>query len=120
MRNISAKQILAYVLVGFFIIGAAGNIMAPKTIADEYARWGYPHWFHFVTGCLELTSALLMAKLASRILGSLLGACIMTAAIATVVFHGEYSHAIAPAVVLSLLLLSVYLHRRNPHTPVGT
>ena len=112
MRNITARQVLAYILVGFFIIGAAGNIMAPKTIAEEYARWGYPHWFHFVTGCLELTSAFLMARSASRIVGSLLGSCIMAAAIATVVFHGEYSHAIAPLVVLGLLMLSVYLHRK--------
>ncbi len=112
MRNITAQQVLAYVLVGFFLIGAAGNIMAPKTIAEEYARWGYPHWFHLVTGCLELTSALLMARLASRIVGSVLGGCIMASAIATVVFHGEYSHAIAPLVVLSLLILSVYLHKK--------
>lgn len=112
MRNITARQVLAYVLVGFFVIGAAGNIMAPKTIAEEYARWGYPHWFHFVTGCLELTSAVLMARSASRLIGSLLASCIMASAIATVVFHGEYSHAIAPFVVLSLLMLSVYLHRK--------
>ena len=112
MRNITARQVLAYVLVGFFVIGAAGNIMAPKTIAEEYARWGYPHWFHFVTGCLELTSAVLMARSASRLIGSLLASCIMASAIATVVFHGEYSHAIAPLVVLSLLMLSVYLHRK--------
>lgn len=112
MRNITARQVLAYVLVGFFIIGAVGNLVAPPTIADEYARWGYPHWFHFVTGGFELAAALLMARSASRIIGSLLGGCIMAAAIATVVFHGEYSHAIAPVIVLSLLMLSVYLHRK--------
>lgn len=111
MRNVTARQVLAYGLVVFFIIGAAGNIMAPKTIAEEYARWGYPHWFHFVTGGLELTSALLMARSASRIVGSLLGVCIMASAVVTVIFHGEYSHAIAPAIVLGLLMLSVYLHR---------
>lgn len=112
MRNITAKQILAYALVCFFIIGAAGNIMEPKTVAEEYTRWGYPHWFHFVTGCLELISAFLMAGSASRIVGSLLGVCIMISAIATVAYHGEYSHTIAPVIVLSFLMLSIYLHRK--------
>ncbi|GAB6969026.1 MULTISPECIES: DoxX family protein [Komagataeibacter] len=112
MRNVPAKQILAYALVGFFIIGAIGNILAPKTITEEYARWGYPDWFHFVTGSLELTSAILMARQASRTIGSLLAACIMASAIVTVIFHGEYTHAIAPAVVLGCLVLSVYLHRK--------
>lgn len=112
MRNVPVRQILAYGLVGFFIIGAAGNIMAPQTVTEEYARWGYPHWFHFVTGGLELTSALLMARPAWRIAGSLLGGCIMVSAIATVVFHGEYAHTIVPIAVLGLLMLSIYLHRK--------
>ncbi len=28
-----------------------------RGIAQEYLRWGYPPWFHFVTGSLELTTA---------------------------------------------------------------
>ncbi|GBQ77940.1 hypothetical protein AA14337_0969 [Acetobacter malorum DSM 14337] len=109
MTKIRAKQILAYVLVAFFVVGGTGNLIAPKPVADEYARWGYPDWFHFVTGCLELTSAFLMARQSTRLLGSLLAIGIMASATATVFYYGEYSHAIAPLVVLSLLVLSAYL-----------
>lgn len=112
MSKISAKQWLAYALVAFFVIGASGNIIAPKPIMDDYARWGYPHWFHFVTGFFELVAAILMARKASRLAGSVLAMGIMSSAVITVVYHGEYLHAIAPFIVLILLILSVYLHRK--------
>ncbi|MEF3110350.1 DoxX family protein [Raoultella sp. WB_B2P2-3] len=112
MIKISAKQSLAYALVAFFVIGGIGNIIAPKTIMDDYARWGYPHWFHFVTGIFELVAAILMSRKISRLVGSVLATGIMFSAIITVFYHGEYLHAVAPFVVLILLILSVYLHRK--------
>jgi len=33
------------------------NLLAPGSTAAEYKRWGYPDWFHFVTGALELERA---------------------------------------------------------------
>ncbi|MDX5627173.1 MULTISPECIES: DoxX family protein [unclassified Brenneria] len=112
MSKISAKQWLAYALVAFFVVGGIGNIIAPQPIADDYARWGYPHWFHYVTGCFELIAAFLIARKTSRLAGSVIAIGIMSSAVATVIYHGEYTHAIAPCVVLILLLLSVYLHRK--------
>jgi hypothetical protein len=29
-------------------------------VGPEYQRWGYPDWFHFMTGGLELVVALLL------------------------------------------------------------
>ncbi|WP_312952262.1 DoxX family protein [Superficieibacter sp.] len=113
MGKISAKQLLAYALVVFFIIGATGNIIAPKTIMDDYARWGYPQWFHFITGFLELAAAILMLRKASRLAGSIIAVGIMSSAIITVVYHSEYSHMIAPSIVLILLIISIYLHRKK-------
>jgi hypothetical protein len=69
------------------------------------ARHGYPHWFHFVTGSLELTTAVLLAQGRTRLLGSALGCAVMLAALATVTLHGEYGHGVAPLVVATLSIV---------------
>jgi hypothetical protein len=53
MSKISRHQGLALALAAFFVVGSLSNIFAPGSIYEEYLRWGYPRWFHFVTGSLE-------------------------------------------------------------------
>ncbi|WP_032830654.1 MULTISPECIES: DoxX family protein [unclassified Pseudomonas] len=102
MRKFSWRPILAWTLAAFFLVGAIGNIFVSESIAEDYLRWGYPDWFHFVTGALELTTAVLLAVAATRLWGAALGCVAMFAAAATVIVHGEYAHAIPPVVVLAL------------------
>jgi hypothetical protein len=83
--------ILAWALAAFFILGGVINVLALGSTAAEYRRWGYPDWFHFVTGALEFATAVLLAFAATR------------AAVATVTVHGEYVRATPPMVVLLLL-----------------
>ena len=78
------------------------NIIGPDPIRADFARWGYPEWFHLLTGALEVvTAGLLMSRL--RRAGVAIGAGIMTAAAVTLVVNGEYFHTVAPLVVLTLL-----------------
>ncbi|AEM40585.1 DoxX family protein [Ketogulonicigenium vulgare] len=102
MRNIFWKSILAWLLAAFFFVGGIGNILASDAIQADYARWGYPFWFHYLTGTLELIAGALLISLRTRKLGSGLAAVVMCGAAATVLAHGEFTHAIAPLVVLSL------------------
>lgn len=99
------KTVLAYLLAAFFLVGAVGNILALGQIADDYARWGYPDWFHYLTGTLELITSILLLRMRTRLWGALLGAAVMAAAAGTVLMHGEFTHAIAPAAVLAICLL---------------
>jgi hypothetical protein len=99
------NAILAWALAAFFIVGSVINVFAPGTTALEYQRWGYPDWFHFVTGALEFVAAILLALTSTRLVGAGLGAAVMFAAAATVVLHGEYFRAAPPIVVLILLAL---------------
>src|ERR1700730_15379992 len=62
MSKISWRQVSALALAAFFVLGSLSNILAPGSVYEEYLRWGYPHWFHFVTGSLELTTAVLLAR----------------------------------------------------------
>ena len=104
-NQISALQASALALAAFFVVGSLTNIFAPGAIYEEYLRWGYPHWFHFVTGSLELTTAILLAREQTRLWGSALGCTVMLAALATVTLQGEYGHGLAPLVVATLSIV---------------
>ena len=97
MSKISSSQVSALALAAFFVVGSLSNIFAPGSIYEEYLRWGYPHWFHFVTGSLELTTAVLLARVRTQLWGSALGCTVMLAAFATVTLHGEYGHGVRAA-----------------------
>ncbi len=69
MSKISWRQVLPLALAAFFVVGSLSNIIAPGSIYQEYLKWGYPHWFHFVTGSLELTAAILLFRCAQSPVG---------------------------------------------------
>jgi hypothetical protein len=103
MSAISWVQGLSLALAAFFVLGFVINTFAVKLVGPEYRRWGYPDWFHFVTGGVELIVALLLPAIATRLFGVALGSAIMLAAIATVLYHREYKRAGPPLIVLALL-----------------
>lgn len=112
-RQVSWSQVSALALAAFFVVGSLSNILAPGSIYEEYLRWGYPHWFHFVTGSLELTTAVLLAQARTRPWGSALGCTVMLAALATVTLHGEYGHGAAPFIVAILSIVVGWLAWRK-------
>lgn len=112
-RQVSWSQVLALALAAFFVVGSLSNILAPGSIYEEYLRWRYPHWFHFVTGSLELTTAVLLAQARTRLWGSVLGFAMMLAALATVTLHGEYGHGVAPLIVAILSIVVGWLAWRE-------
>jgi hypothetical protein len=105
LSKIPWRQALAWGLAAFFVAGSLGNLVAPRSIYEEYLKWGYPHWFHFVTGSLELATAVLLTRAPTRLWGAALGCTVMCAALATVAIHGEYGHAVAPLIVAGLSIL---------------
>ena len=102
MSKISWHQASGLALAAFFVVGSLSNIVAPGSIYEDYLRWGYPPWFHFVTGSLELATAVLLARTRTRPWGAALGCTVMLAALATVTLHGEYGHAVPPLVAATL------------------
>lgn len=121
MSKISWPQVVPLILAAFFVVGSLSNIFAPGSIYEEYLRWGYPRWFHFVTGSLELTTAILLFRAPTRVLGSALGFTVMLAALATVIVHGEYGHAIPPLVVATFSLVVGWMSwRKRPASALPT
>lgn len=111
---------LSGLLAAFFVLGGTLNIFASPEVLADYETWGYPSWFHFITGGLELISAVMLAIPATRLAGSGLAALVMIGAAGTVLLHGDVGHAMAPLIVLAFLALNAWLHRyATTPRPVG-
>ena len=117
--TLSGRSSLQWVLAAFFLLGSAINIIAPGSTAADYQRWGYPAWFHFVTGAMELATCVLLITPPARPFGAALGSAVMLGAITTLLVHGEYAHAGLPAGILALLILVGWMAlRASPTVPV--
>ncbi|MCW2309038.1 DoxX family protein [Rhodobium gokarnense] len=101
--------VLAWLLVAFFAVGSATNIFAPAAIVEDYQRWGYPAWFHYVTGTLELIACLLLIFPVTRLAGSAIGGGVMAAALATMLWNSEYAHGLAPLAVLAFVCINAWM-----------
>lgn len=105
MPEITWVVVLTWLLVAFFVFGGVVNLIGPKQVMADFARWGYPSWFNLVTGVLELATGALLALPGTRAIGLVLGGCIMLAAAGTVLLHREYGHAVPALVAAALLVL---------------
>lgn len=85
------------------------NVFATEDVLSDYQAWGYPSWFHYVTGGLEWTSALLIAVPTTRLIGSFLGGAVMCAAAVTLFLHGELLHASAPLIAFAFVALNAWI-----------
>ena len=119
MKKLPWRDIYAWLLADFFVLGGGMNLLASPEILADYRRWGYPDWFHYVTGVMEWTAAVLIAIPATRLAGSVFAGTIMAAAAGTVALNGEFSHAIPPLTVLALLGVNVWLTWSKGAAPGG-
>ena len=95
-------------VAAFFGAGLVNAIGTPKTRSD-FVRWGYPSWWGFITGGLEILSAVLIALPAGRIVGLALGTVIIAVAVLTVLRHRDFSHLVPLSVFAALIALAVTL-----------
>lgn len=103
------RALLIAGLLALFALGAALNFAPPAAMAADYARWGFPEPFHYVTSGMEATAAILLTRWTTRRAGAIIGGLVMLGALATLLLHGEYAHALAPLCVLIALGLCLYL-----------
>lgn len=114
MKTLPWRNIFAWLLAAFFVLGGTLNIFATAELVEDYRGWGYPGWFHYVTGLMEWTAAILIALPATRLAGSALAGAIMLAAAGTVLLNGELAHAASPLLVLGLVCLNGWLTWQRP------
>jgi uncharacterized membrane protein YphA (DoxX/SURF4 family) len=111
--QIPITSALAWLLAVAFTGAGIANAIGGAAVQAEFKRWGYPAWWNFVTAALEVLGAALIVLPETRILGLALGAMVMIAAIATVIWRQDYKHlppgvAFATLIGIDLALMAVH------------
>jgi hypothetical protein len=103
---LSAEPLGVWLAVAAFFAGGIANATGRPGIRASFTRLGFPGWWCRVTAALEIATALLLLMPSSRILGIVLGGCIMVAAIAAILGRRLYGHLPPPVIFLFLLTLA--------------
>jgi hypothetical protein len=101
-----AHALPVWLLVAGFLGAGLFNAIGTTATRSDFARWGYPRWWHSLTGGLEMASAALIAFPASRAIGLALGALIIAAGILTVLRHREFLHLAPLGIFVALIALA--------------
>ncbi len=103
--------VLVAALAALFAAAGASKLAGLPMHVENFARWGYPGWFMYVTGAVELAgaAALVLPRVSS--LGAVLLGCTMIGAVITHLVDGEGPAALPAAVLFVLLVLSGFARR---------
>jgi uncharacterized membrane protein YphA (DoxX/SURF4 family) len=113
---VKAKKVALWVLTVLLVVaflGAGGSKLAGAAPHPEsFVRWGFPLWFMYVTGAIEVVAALLLLVPRTATLGAGLYVGTMVGAVLTHLKAGETAQVGAPLVFLVLAVV-VGLARRH-------
>lgn len=99
------SRILAFLLALVFVASGGAKLLALPFETEAFARWGYPLWFMYATGALEVAGAVGLVLPRLSALAALCLAALMLGAVGTHVLHGEWVMA---AVALGILLAAFW------------
>jgi len=94
-------KILSIIFAVLFVMSGGFKLAGAEMQAQNFDRWGYPVWFMYLTGVLEIVGAALIFMPKTRFWGGLLLCIIMVGALGTHVMHGEIMMALMPLVFLA-------------------
>ena len=118
IRNGSA-WVLSVLLTLAFMIAALPKLLGAQAWIVKFINWGYPSWFPFAIGSLELLGgALLLIPRLARY-GAIVLGVIMVGAAYTHLANGEGLQVLRPVIVLMLLGTVFWLRKPNRDNPRG-
>ncbi len=85
---------------------------------ENFARWGFPNWFMYVTGAVEVVGGLLLLVPRTRAFGVALMLPTMICAVLTHIQAGEAPRAI-PATVFLVVLSLIAIQMRRARSAVA-
>ena len=97
----------AYVLAAAFVFFGVGKLAGQAEVVELFRGWGYPAWFVYLTGVLEVGGAALSAIPRTRPYGAALIVLVMIGAIGSHVTHADFGGMFPAAIVF--LALAVYV-----------
>lgn len=106
------------VLLAFAFLGAGGSKLAGVAPNPEtFVQWGFPLWFMYVTGAIEVVAALLLLVPRTATLGAGLYVGTMVGAVLTHLKEGDTAHVGAPLVLLALAVVVGVARRHEVLAP---
>jgi uncharacterized membrane protein YphA (DoxX/SURF4 family) len=100
------------VLVAFaFLAAGSTKLLSLPFQIENFERWGYPQWFRYVTGAVEVGAAVLLLLPRTRFWGALVLCATMLGAIFTHIQAHEAPRAIPACVFLTLCTLFAWRAR---------
>src|SRR2546426_5456535 len=116
LKNGSA-WVLSVLVTLAFMVAALPKMLGTHAWVVKFVRWGYPNWFPFAIGSLELLGGILLliprvAKYGASILG-----VVMVGAAYTHLENAEGLQVLRPLIVLMLLAIVVWRMRQERANP---
>ncbi len=109
---------VSFLLALFFFYAGGSKLASPDAHIEAFVRWGYPVWFLYMTGLVEVAGAVLLLAPTVRFYGAALLACTMLGATVTHLRAGEMAAVPVPLVLLTFVGLIAWVSR--PRRPSGT
>ena len=100
-------------LTAVFLAAAGMKFAAVPFEVEGFARFGYPLWFMYVVGALQLLGAVLLWTRRCVALGAGLRAVLMVGAVGSHLLAGDPALMPLPAFVLLILLAALAYARRS-------
>ncbi len=107
-----AVYVVMALLTFMFLMAGGTKLIADEMHVTNFARWGYPSWFMYVTGLIEVSSIILMWIPKTRFYGALGLMFVMVGAIGTHLINSEF--VMAPIPVGLILLAGVVAWFNRP------
>ena len=102
---------LTGLLSAVYLFAGGTKLMGMQMHVEHFTQWGYPQWFRLFVGAWEVTSAVLLLIPRVSLYGAALLVVSATGAVYTELFRGQPAMVIAPAILLILAGVIVYLLR---------
>lgn len=103
---------LAMTLGVMFIMAGGVKLLGQPSQVEHFAHWGYPLWFLYVTGVVEVCGGLCLFFPKAQFWGVVVLSITMVGAAGTHLGAGELSAFPIPIVLLGLLLVVAWTMRK--------
>lgn len=99
-QNSLASWLVSGVLFVIFLGAGLTKLAGTEMAVQMFDQFGYPAWFMYLTGALEVIGAVLVVIPGARFLGGVILALVALGATSTHLRMGELVEAILPAVLM--------------------
>jgi len=108
------KTALGVVMSGMFIMAGGAKLMGSHSQVEHFAQWGYPLWFLYLTGIIEVGGGICLLIPKLQFYGIAVLSLTMVGAGFTHMKAGEMEAFPVPVVLLGLLLMLAWTIRKHP------